>query len=226
MVLFTNVSKVYPNGTVALKDVNFFIDKGEFVFMVGSSGAGKSTITKLMTREEEPTEGTITVNNTDIQKIRSKEMPFFRREMGQVFQNFRLLNNKTVFENVAFALRVVGASKKDIKRKVPIMLELVGLSGKENCRANELSGGEQQRIGLARALINNPPILLCDEPTGNLDPVTSMEIMEILEKINQFGTTVLVVTHASDIVDRMQKRVIEIDEGKIVRDQRKGAYAV
>jgi len=225
MVLFTNVSKVYPNGTVALKDVNFFIDKGEFVFLVGTSGAGKSTITKLMTREEEPTVGTITVNNTDIKKIKNREMPYFRREMGQVFQNFRLLNNKTVFENVAFALRVIGASKKDIKRKVPIMLELVGLMGKENCRANELSGGEQQRIGLARALINNPPILLCDEPTGNLDPATSMEIMEILEKINEFGTTVIVVTHACDIVNTMKKRVIEIDGGCIVRDQRKGAYA-
>jgi cell division transport system ATP-binding protein len=225
MILFSNVTKVYENsGTLALREVNFFVEKGEFVFVIGSSGAGKSTITKLIMREELPTEGNILINNTDITTIPRAELPYYRRKMGMVFQDFRLLPAKSVFDNVAFALQVIGASKREIRRKVPAVLNLVGLAQKAKDKVTELSGGEQQRVALARAIINNPPVLLCDEPTGNLDPQTAIEIMEILNQINQNGTTILVVTHASDIVNLMQKRVIELQDGVIIRDQKRGVY--
>lgn len=224
VILFNNVSKRYENGTLALNEVNFFVDKGEFVFIIGSSGAGKSTITKLIMCEEAPTGGSILINRTDITRLPHDELPYYRRKMGMVFQDFRLLPNKTVFDNVAFGMLVTGASKRDIRRKVPAVLNMVGLANKAKARPNQLSGGEQQRVSLARAMVNNPPVLLADEPTGNLDPATAEEIMQILEEINYHGTTVLVVTHASDIVDRMQKRVIEIQSGQVVRDEAQGAY--
>jgi len=230
MILFTNVSKIYKNDngfeTVALKEVNFYIDKGEFVFIIGSSGAGKSTIAHIIIRQELPTEGSILINQTDIAQIPNKELPYYRRKVGMVFQDFRLLSGKTVYENVAFALQIVGATKRDVRRKVPAALSLVGLAQKAKAKVSELSGGERQRVAIARAIINNPPVLLCDDPTGNLDPVTAMDIIEILDKINQAGTTVLVVTHASDIVNAMQKRVIEIQEGVVVRDQKRGIYEI
>ena len=228
MILFSNVSKIYKNEggfeTVALQEVNFFIGKGEFVFIIGHTGAGKSTITHMIVRQELPTEGSILINETDITQIPRKELPFYRRKIGMVFQDFRLLNGKTVFENVAFALQIVGASKREVRRKVPAVLSLVGLAQKAKAKVSELSGGERQRVAIARAIVNNPPVLICDEPTGNLDPQTSMDIMEILDKINQNGTTVLVVTHANDIVDCMQKRVIEISEGVVIRDEKCGSY--
>jgi cell division transport system ATP-binding protein len=225
LILFTNVTKIFDNGTEALKEVSFYVERGEFVFVIGSSGAGKSTITKLIMREELPTEGGILINNTDITKIPRSELPYYRRKLGVVFQDFRLLPGKTVFENVAFALQVIGAPKREVRRKVPAVLNLVGLAHKAKVRVTELSGGEQQRVSLARAIINNPPVLLCDEPTGNLDPVTALEIMQILNQINKSGTTILLVTHASDIVDMMKKRVIEIQDGIIVRDQKQGVYS-
>jgi cell division transport system ATP-binding protein len=224
MILFTNVTKTYESGTTALKDVNFFVEKGEFVFVIGSSGAGKSTMTKLIMREELPTEGSILVNNTDITQIPNAEMPYYRRKLGMVFQDFRLLPGKSVFDNIAFALQVIGESKRNIRRKVPGVLNLVGLSHKAKSKVTELSGGEQQRVALARAIVNNPPVLLCDEPTGNLDPQNAMEIMNILNLINKNGTTIVVVTHASDIVNSMQRRVVEIQDGVIVRDQKQGVY--
>lgn len=226
MILFTNVTKTYESGTTALRDVNFFVEKGEFVFVIGSSGAGKSTMTKLIMREELPTEGSILVNNTDITQIPNSEMPYYRRKLGMVFQDFRLLPGKSVFDNVAFALQVIGASKRDVRRKVPGVLNLVGLSNKAKSKVTELSGGEQQRVALARAIINNPPVLLCDEPTGNLDPQNAVEIMQILNLINKNGTTIVVVTHASDIVNMMQRRVVEIQDGMIIRDQKQGVYTV
>ena len=228
MILFQNVSKIYKNENgyepIALREVNFFIQKGEFVFIIGSSGAGKSTIAHLIVRQELPTDGSILINNTDITAIPAKELPYYRRKVGMVFQDFRLLNGKTVYDNVAFALQIIGASKRDIRRKVPAVLNLVGLADKARSKVTELSGGERQRVAIARAIVNNPPVLLCDEPTGNLDPQTSMDIMEILDKINQNGTTVLVVTHASDIVDSMKKRVIELENGIVIRDEQKGTY--
>jgi len=222
------VSKLYKNENgyevLALREVNFFIQKGEFVFVIGTSGAGKSTIAHLIVRQELPTDGAILINNTDITQIPDKELPYYRRKVGMVFQDFRLLSGKTVYENVAFALRIIGATKRDVRRKVPAVLNLVGLADKAKSRVSELSGGERQRVAIARAIVNNPPVLLCDEPTGNLDPQTAMDIMEILEKINQNGTTVLVVTHASDIVNALQKRVIELDNGIVIRDEKKGTY--
>ena len=218
MIIFNNVSKVYGNGTKALDNVNFFVQKGEFVFLVGMSGAGKSTITKLILSEEKPTEGSIVINGINVEKLRKRDLPYYRRSMGMVFQDFRLLPNKTVFENVAFALRVCGASQKEIRRSVPSALSMVGLTHKAKARPLELSGGEQQRVALARAMVGNPPILIADEPTGNLDPATSLEIMQLLEDINKKGTTVITVTHALDLVDKMEKRVIEIKQGSIIRD--------
>lgn len=225
MILFTDVTKTYDNGTKALSNVNFFVEQGEFVFIIGASGAGKSTITKLILREEMPSSGSITINTTDITQIPNKELPYYRRTVGVVFQDFRLLSNKSVFDNVAFALQVTGASSREIRRKVPEVLSIVGLTHKAKVRADELSGGEKQRVALARAIINNPPVLLADEPTGNLDPVNAAEIMKILNLINKSGTTILIVTHASEIVDKMRRRVIEIDRGVIVRDQKFGAYS-
>ena len=223
MITFENVSKIYDNGYGALKGVSFHINKGEFVFFVGSSAAGKSTIIKLMMKEESATGGNIIINDIDVNDLRHKEIPYFRRTLGVVFQDFRLLPNKNVQENVAFAMYIVKATPRHIRRQVPMVLSLVGLSGKAKMYPNELSGGEQQRVALARALVNNPSMLIADEPTGNLDPETAWDIMTLLDDINKRGTTIVVATHAKDIVDKMKKRVIQIDNGEIVRDS-KGGY--
>ena len=223
MIEFKNVSKVYDTGTEAVHNANFKIDKGEFVFLVGSSGSGKSTLIKLILKEEEPTKGNIIINGKDTTFLKPKRVPFLRRSMGVVFQDFRLLPDKTVYENVAFAMYIVKATPRHIKRQVPMVLSLVGLSAKAKMYPNELSGGEQQRVALARALVNNPSMLIADEPTGNLDPDTAWDIMRLLNEINLRGTTLVVATHAKDIVDRMNKRVIHIDKGNIISD-RKGGY--
>ena len=224
MILLSNVSKTYPNGSTALDDVSFFIERGEFVFIVGPSGSGKSTLIKLLMHEEVATEGQVIINNKDIGKLKRREIPYLRRSMGVVFQDFRLLSNKTVYENVAFAMDIIGASRKEIRKQVPTVLSLVGLSHKAKSYPSELSGGEQQRVALARALVNNPAFLIADEPTGNLNPKVAMEIMELLDNINKRGTTIIMATHAKDIVDTMKKRVIAIEEGKIVRDETRGGY--
>ncbi len=224
MILLSNVSKTYPNGSNALDDVSFFIERGEFVFIVGPSGSGKSTLIKLLMHEETATEGQVIINNKDIGKLKRREIPYLRRSMGVVFQDFRLLSNKTVYENVAFAMDIIGASRKEIRKQVPNVLSLVGLSHKAKSYPKELSGGEQQRVALARALVNNPAFLIADEPTGNLNPKVAMEIMELLDNINKRGTTVIMATHAKDIVDAMKKRVIAIEDGKIVRDESRGGY--
>lgn len=224
MVELVGVTKKYPNGTVALRDVNIKIDKGEFVFIVGSSGSGKSTMIKLMLKEEEPSEGEVLVNGYNVSSMGRREVPYLRRGLGIVFQDFRLLPNKTVYENVAFAMQITEALPKEIRRQVPMALALVGLSRKANVLPSQLSGGEQQRVALARAIVNSPALLIADEPTGNLDPDTSWEIMKLLSEINQRGTTVIVATHEKGIVDAMKKRVIALDRGVILRDQRKGQY--
>lgn len=223
MIEFRNVSKKYDTGTEAIHNVNFKINKGEFAFLVGSSGSGKSTMIKLILKEEEPTSGNIIINGKDTTFLKPSRVPYLRRSMGIVFQDFRLLPDKTVYENVAFAMYVVKATPKHIRRQVPMVLSLVGLSHKAKVYPNELSGGEQQRVALARAIVNNPSMLIADEPTGNLDPNTAWDIMELLNDINLRGTTVVVATHAKDIVDKMNKRVIRIDQGNIVRDE-KGGY--
>lgn len=225
MIEFKNVSKVYDNNVTALKDVNIKIERGEFVFLVGPSGAGKSTFIKMLLKEVEPTNGTIILNdNLDVTKLKRKQIPFYRRRIGVVFQDFRLIPTLNVYENVAFAMRVVEASEKEIRKRVPMMLSLVGLSNKYKSLPSELSGGEQQRVSLARAIVNNPSILIADEPTGNLDPETAMGIMEILSDINRAGTTTLMATHAKDIVDVMKKRVIALERGRLVRDEQRGGY--
>ena len=224
MIEFRNVSKTYDTGTEAVHNANFVIEKGEFAFLVGSSGSGKSTLIKLILKEEEPTKGTIIINGKDTTFLKPKRVPFLRRSMGVVFQDFRLLPDKTVYENVAFAMYIVRATPRHIKRQVPMVLNLVGLANKANVYPNELSGGEQQRVALARALVNNPTMIIADEPTGNLDPDTAWDIMNLLNDINLRGTTVVVATHAKDIVDRMKKRVIQIDHGNIARDDKKGGY--
>ena len=223
MIEFKNVSKKYGTGTLAVDNANFTIEKGEFAFLIGNSGCGKSTIIKMMLKEEEPSAGNIFINGRDITKIKPSKVPYLRRSMGIVFQDFRLLPDKTVYENVAFAMYVVRASQKHIRRQVPMVLSLVGLSQKAKMYPNELSGGEQQRVALARAIVNNPSMLIADEPTGNLDPNTAWDIMELLNDINLRGTTVVVATHAKDIVDKMNRRVIRIEHGIIVRDE-KGGY--
>ena len=223
MIEFKNVSKVYDTGTEAVHNANFKIDKGEFVFLVGSSGSGKSTLIKLILKEEEPTKGNIIINGKDTTFLKPKRVPFLRRSMGVVFQDFRLLPDKTVYENVAFAMYIVKATPRHIRRQVPMVLSLVGLSAKAKMYPNELSGGEQQRVALARALVNNPSMIIADEPTGNLDPDTAWEIMNLLNDINLRGTTVVMATHAKNIVDAMNKRVIHIDKGNIISD-RKGGY--
>lgn len=223
MIEFRNVSKVYDTGTEAIHNANFKIDKGEFAFLVGSSGSGKSTMIKMILKEEEPTSGKIIINGKDTTFLKPSRVPYLRRSMGVVFQDFRLLPDKTVYENVAFAMHVVRAVPKHIRRQVPMVLSLVGLSDKAKVYPNELSGGEQQRVALARAIVNNPSMLIADEPTGNLDPNTAWDIMELLNDINLRGTTVVVATHAKDIVDKMNKRVIRIHKGNIVRDK-KGGY--
>ena len=216
--------KEYKNGVKALNGVSLSIDKGEFVFLVGPSGAGKSTLIKLLLKEENPTSGTILLNNMDITSVKNRKIPYIRRNIGVVFQDFRLLPNKTVYENIAFAMEIVGAHPKEIRRNVPMVLSMVDLSNKAHCYPDELSGGEHQRVAISRAIVNNPPVLIADEPTGNLDPDTAWEIMKVLRDINRRGTTVLMATHAKDIVDVMKRRVIAIESGKIVRDQEKGVY--
>ncbi|MFA5881848.1 MAG: cell division ATP-binding protein FtsE [Eubacteriales bacterium] len=224
MINFINVSMVYPNGTKALTDVSLRIAKGEFVFLVGPSGAGKSTLTKLIFREEQPTRGQILFNGKNISRMKPREVPYLRRSVGVIFQDFKLLPNKTVAENVAFALEVIEASRREIAKAVPDALERVGLAKKAGAMPSELSGGEQQRVGMARAIVNNPPLVIADEPTGNLDPDTSGEIMHLLQEINKCGTTVIMATHAKDIVDGMKKRVVALEKGRVVRDEERGGY--
>ena len=224
MIEFNNVSKIYNNNVKALSDVSVKIDSGDFVFLVGPSGSGKSTFIKMLLKEIEPTIGNITVADRNLSEIKRNQVPYYRRKIGMVFQDFRLIPTLNVYENVAFAMRVVEASQKEIRKRVPMVLSLVGLSHKYKMFPNELSGGEQQRVSLARAIVNNPSVLIADEPTGNLDPDTAKEIMELLEDINKSGTTIVMATHAKDIVDNMKKRVIAIEKGSIVRDDRKGMY--
>lgn len=222
LIEFRGVSKNYSNGTHALDDVNIKINKGEFVFVVGASGAGKSTFIKLMMHEEKPNTGEVIVNGYKMSKIKNREVPYFRRTMGIVFQDFRLIPNMTVFGNVAFSLRVVGASSKDIRRRVASALSMVGLGDKARCYPNELSGGEQQRVGLARALVNNPQIIIADEPTGNVDPEMSYEIVDLLTEINRRGTTIVMVTHEHQLVRDFGRRVIMLEKGKIIADNAGG----
>ena len=224
MIEFKNVSKTYSTGTEAVHNANFKIEKGDFCFLVGASGSGKSTLIKLILKEEEPTEGNIIINGKDTTFLKPKRIPYLRRSMGVVFQDFRLLSDKTVYDNVAFAMNIVKATPRHIRRQVPMVLSLVGLSGKAKVYPHELSGGEQQRVALARALVNNPSMIIADEPTGNLDPETAWDIMNLLNEINLRGTTVVIATHAKDIVDEMKKRVIEIEKGIIIRDDKRGVY--
>ena len=226
MIELINVTKEYDNGTLALDDVSLKIENGELVFLVGSSGAGKTTVTKLLMREENVPSGNIYLYGEDITKISQKEVPYLRRKMGVVFQDLRLLEDRTVFENVEFAMRIVGATRREIRRRVPVVLNMVGLNYKAKMLPKELSGGEQQRVALARALVNNPSILIADEPTGNLNPQTAMEIMEIFESIKKMCTTIIMATHEKEIVEVMKKRVIEIQDGKVVRDEVGGEYLV
>ncbi len=224
MIEFKNVSKVYDNNVKALSKVNIKINAGDFVFLVGPSGAGKSTFVKMLLKEIEPSEGQIIVDGVDLSKIKRKKVPYHRRKIGMVFQDFRLIPSLNVYENVAFAMRVLEASSSEIKKQVPIALSLVGLSNKHKMFPNQLSGGEQQRVSIARAIVNKPLVLIADEPTGNLDPETAKEIMSLIEDINKSGTTVVMATHAKEIVDEMQKRVIAIEKGQVVRDEEKGGY--
>ncbi len=218
MIHFKNVSKIYSNGTHALNNVNIDIEKGEFVFIVGASGAGKSTFLKLIMKEEQPSSGEITVNGVNTTTMKRSKVPYLRRTMGIVFQDFRLIDKMTVFDNVAFAMRVIGARPRAVKKRVLYILGLVGLKDKAKCRPSELSGGEQQRVSLARALVNNPSIIIADEPTGNIDPEMSFEIIELLNEINKQGTTIIVVTHEHDLVHKFKNRVIEINSGRVVSD--------
>ena len=224
MIDLKEVTKTYETGTHALNGIDLHIDDGEFVFLVGQSGSGKSTIIKLLTGELRPTSGSILVNGYQLESIKRSSIPYLRRTLGVIFQDFRLIENKTVYENVAFAMRVIGAAPKEIKQRVPYVLELVGLENKARRLPKELSGGEQQRVAIARALINNPTMIIADEPTGNLDPARSFEIMLLLEQINALGTTVMVVTHEKALVDRFTKRVVAIDEGKVISDGMDGYY--
>ena len=225
MIEFTEVVKSYEQGNKALNGVTMQIEDGEFCFLVGPSGSGKSTILKLITGELKPTSGTVHVNGYSLERIRKREIPYLRRTVGVVFQDFRLIHNMTVYENVAFAMRVIGARERDIRERVPYVLELVGLENKANRHPGEMSGGEQQRLAIARALVNNPSTIIADEPTGNLDPARSFEIMALLQEINNLGTTILVVTHERDLVERFAKRVIAIDEGVVVSDGMEGYYS-
>ncbi len=225
MIRFDHVSKIYDEENVGLDDVSIEIDDGDFVFLVGPSGAGKSTFIKLISRELEPDSGRIYVDGEDITELSNRKIPMLRRSMGMVFQDFRLLPNKTVFENVAFAMEVIHTTQRTIKRQVPQVLSIMGIADKANQFPEALSQGEQQRVAIARAIINNPKMLIADEPTGNLDPDTAWEIMKLLKQINQRGTTVVMVTHAKDIVDRMNKRVVVIDSGRIIKDSKEGEYS-
>ena len=225
MIVFENVTKVYDPNVVALNEVSFAINKGEFVFVVGASGSGKSTMIRLLLKELEPTGGRIFVGGRDLSRLKRSKVPLLRRNVGCVFQDFKLLPNRTASENVAYALKVQGEGKASIRRKVPEVLSLVGLSDKMGSLPDELSGGEQQRVSIARAVVNHPPLLICDEPTGNLDPDTSVGIMQLLYRINRGGTTILMVTHDREMVDKMRKRVIALEDGRLARDERRGGYA-
>ena len=224
MIEFTDVVKSYTQGNKALNGVTMQIEDGEFCFLIGPSGSGKSTIIKLLTAELKPTSGSLAVNGFVLEKIRPRAVPYLRRTLGVIFQDFRLISDKSVYENVAFAMRVIGAPEKEIRKRVPYVLELVGLETKGRRLPNELSGGEQQRVAIARALVNNPSVIIADEPTGNLDPARSLEIMMLLEQINALGTTVLVVTHERELVNRFTKRVVAINEGRIISDGMDGYY--
>lgn len=226
MVTLKNVTKEYKKGNIGLKDVSLHIDKGEFVFVVGKSGSGKTTLMKLLQKELEPTKGEIIVNGYHYQKMRRRELPYLRRQMGVVFQDFRLLMDRSIYENVAFAQKVVEAPNRHIRRQVQNVLELVGLGDRLTAYPGELSGGEQQRVAIARALVNHPVLLLADEPTGNLDPVNARGIMELLQEIQRRGTTVMIVTHNKDMVNRMGKRVISLNEGHIEQDEARGSYEI
>jgi cell division transport system ATP-binding protein len=225
MIVFEAVTKIYEPGVAALREVSFVIDKGDFVFVVGASGSGKSTIIRLLLKEIEPTRGRIIVGGRDLTRLRRSKVPLLRRNVGCVFQDFKLLPNRTASENVAYALKVQGEARNGIRRKVPEVLNLVGLAHKMNSFPDELSGGEQQRVSIARAFVNHPPLLICDEPTGNLDPDTSVGIMQLLYRINRAGTTILMVTHDREMVDKMRKRVIALEDGRLARDERRGGYA-
>lgn len=224
MIIFEDVTKVYPPSTVGLEKVNLHIEKGEFVFLVGPSGSGKSTFIRLLIREIEPDRGRISVGGRDLATLRRWKVPYLRRNIGCVFQDFKLLTNKTAFENVMYALVVTGSANSASKKKAAEMLSLVGLGHKAGSLPTELSGGEQQRVSIARAFVNHPPLLIADEPTGNLDPETSLGIMQLLYRINKTGTTVVMATHDREMVDRMRRRVIALDEGRVVRDQKRGGY--
>ena len=224
MIFFDAVTKVYEPNVVALSEVTFTIEKGEFVFLVGPSGSGKSTMIRLLLKEVEPSGGRIIVGGRELARLKRSKVPMLRRNIGCVFQDFKLLPNRTAYENVAYALKVQGESRDAIRRKVPEALTLVGLATKMNSYPDELSGGEQQRVSIARAVVNHPPLLVCDEPTGNLDPDTSVGIMQLLYRINRAGTTILMVTHDREMVDKMRKRVIQLEEGRLARDERRGGY--
>ena len=224
IIALEHISKQYSTGVDALKDISIRIDKGEFVFIVGKSGSGKSTFIKLLLKELDPTEGRLFVGGRQVTRLKRKQVSLYRRQIGVVFQDFRLLKNKTVYENIAFAQQIIGMSRRETERNVSIIMDMVALTGKEKVYPNELSGGEQQRVAIARALINRPTILLADEPTGNLDPQTAWDIMMLLQEVSRLGTTVVVVTHNNDIVDVMQKRVITLDKGILIHDEKKGGY--
>ena len=224
MIRFIDIYKAYDNGTKALKGISMRIDDGEFVFLVGPSGSGKSTIIKLITAEVAPTDGRLMVNGYNLNTIRPRQVPYMRRTLGVIFQDFRLIEKKSIYDNLVFAMRAVGASPREVKKRIAYVLELVGLDTKADRRPDELSGGEQQRVAIARALVNNPSMIIADEPTGNLDPQRSLEIMMLLEKINELGTTVLVVTHEKELVNRFAKRVIAIENGRIISDGMGGYY--
>jgi cell division transport system ATP-binding protein len=225
VINFDNVSKQYKNSnTPALDEINLNIAQGDFVFLVGQSGSGKSSLLRLLLKEEKPTSGTVTVDGINVAKLPNRKVPAFRRTMGIVFQDFRLLPGKTVFDNVAFGMEVIGKSKKEIQQRIPAILDLVGLDEKAHRLPSELSGGEQQRVALARAFVNKPKLLLADEPTGNLDPSTSVGIMKLLDRINRTGTTIVMATHDVAIVDQMRKRIVQMENGKIIRDQERGMY--
>jgi len=224
MIVFEAVTKIYDPNIVALRDVSLTIDKGEFVFLVGPSGSGKSTMMRLLLKELEPTSGRIIIGGRELNRLKRSKVPMLRRNMGCVFQDFKLLSNRTAFENVAYALKVQGDSRSAIRTKVPEVLGLVGLGSKMSQMPDELSGGEQQRVSIARAFVNHPPLLICDEPTGNLDPDTSVGIMQLLYRINRTGTTVVMATHDREMVDKMRRRVIALDDGVVMRDERRGSY--
>ncbi|MBA2358571.1 MAG: cell division ATP-binding protein FtsE [Actinobacteria bacterium] len=225
MIVFDSVTKIYEPDVAALRDVSFVIEKGEFVFVVGASGSGKSTVIRLLLKELEPTSGRVLVGGRDLGRLKRSRVALLRRNVGCVFQDFKLLQDRSAAENVAYALKVQGESSDSIRRKVPEVLGLVGLSHKGSSLPDELSGGEQQRVSIARAVVNHPPLLVCDEPTGNLDPDTSVGIMQLLYRINRAGTTILMVTHDREMVDKMRKRVIALEDGRLARDERRGGYA-